>query len=166
MHTGDVPFDDGVDLTVLPTHLANCLRDVKACAIEIEGSHIAFTGGMLRRNHSWTYIGTRKRCGPCELRPQCTSSAFRGLVIHQNEPARQRARELANTPEFAKAQRQRKKVEALFAELKHQIGLRRLRLRRLKFVREQFLLAAAAQNIKRLVRFLSQPITPTMEAAT
>jgi len=31
------------------------------------------------------------------------------------------------TPEFAKAQRQRKKVEALFAELKNQIGLRRLR---------------------------------------
>ena len=27
-------------------------------------------------------------------------------------------------------------------------------------------LAAVAQNIKRLVRFLSQPTTPTMEAAT
>src|SRR6266576_4986809 len=62
-----------------------------------------------------------------------------------DEPVRQRARELANTPEFAHAQRQRKKVEALFAELKNQIGLRRLRLRRLKFVREQFFLAAAAQ---------------------
>jgi hypothetical protein len=47
-------------------------------------------------------------------------------------------------------------VEALFAELKNQIGLRRLRLRRLRFVREQFFLAAVAQNIKRLVRFLSQ----------
>jgi len=43
-------------------------------------------------------------------------------------------------------------VEALFAELTNQIGLRRLRLRRMKFVREQFFLAAAAQNIKRLVR--------------
>ena len=64
---------------------------------------------------------------------------------------RQRARELANTPAFAHAQRQRKKVEALFAELKNQISLRRLRLRRLKFVREQFFLAAVAQNIKRLV---------------
>jgi len=61
-----------------------------------------------------------------------------------------RARELANTPEFAQAQRQRKKVEALFAELKNQLGLRRLGLRRLKFVREQFFLVAAAQNIKRL----------------
>ena len=114
-------------------------------------------GGRSHRNHAWSYIGTRKRCGPCSLRPQCTSAAFRCLVIHQHEPARQRARALVNTPEFAQAQRQRKKVEALFAELKNQIGLRRLRLRRLKFVREQFWLAAAAQNIKRLVRFLSRP---------
>ena len=51
-------------------------------------------------------------------------------------------------PAFAQAQRQRKKVEALFAELKNQIGLRRLRLRRMKFVREQFFLAAAAQNTR------------------
>ena len=42
-----------------------------------------------------------------------------------------------------------KKVEAIFAELKNRIGLRRLRLRRLKFVREQFFLAAA-QNLNRL----------------
>ena len=79
-----------------------------------------------------------------------------------HEPARQRARELAATPAFAQAQRQRKKVEALFSELKNQIGLRRLRLRRLKFVREQFFLAAAAQNMKRLVRFLSQSPNPTL----
>ena len=82
---------------------------------------------------------------------------YKYLAIHIHEPVRQRARELAQMPEFAKAQRQRKKVEALFAELKNQIGLRRLRLRRMKFVREQFWLAATAQNIKRLVRFLSQP---------
>jgi len=123
-------------------------------------------GGRSHRNHSWTYIGTRKRCGPCALRPQCTSAAFRCLVIHQHEPARQRARELANTPEFGQAQRQRKKVEALFAELKNQIGLRRLRLRRLKFVAEQFFLAAAAQNVKRLVRFLSQPTRNLVPATT
>ena len=56
--------------------------------------------------------------------------------------------------------------EALFAELKNQIGLRRLRLRRLKFVREQFFLAASAQNIKRLVRFLSQGPRPPLPATT
>jgi len=54
------------------------------------------------------------------------------------------------------ALRQRRKVEALFSELKNQIGLRRLRLRRIKFVREQFYLAAVAQNLKRLARFLNR----------
>ena len=57
-------------------------------------------------------------------------------------------------------------MEALFAELKNQIGLRRLRLRRMKFVHEQFFLAAAAQNIKRLVRFLSQAPRPMLAATT
>jgi hypothetical protein len=88
------------------------------------------------------------------------------LAIHIHEPARQRARDLVDTPAFVDAQRQRKKVEALFAELKNQIGLRRLRLRRLRFVREQFFLAAAAQNIKRLVRFLSRPAHPALPATT
>jgi hypothetical protein len=69
---------------------------------------------------------------------------------------------LVNTPKFAQAQRQRKKVEVLFAELKNQNGLGRLRLRRLKFVREQFFLPAAAQNLKRLVRFLRQGQKPTL----
>ncbi len=91
---------------------------------------------------------------------------YKYLAIHMHEPARQRARDLANTPAFASAQRERKKVEAMFAELKNVIGLRRLRLRRMKFVREQFFLAAAAQNLKRLVRFLSQPTTPTVAATT
>ncbi len=108
--------------------------------------------------------------GPESFTYQPESNSYRCPAGEQlnyvglNVRNRQRARELANTPEFAKAQRERKKVEALFAELKHQIGLRRLRLRRLKFVREQFFLAAAAQNIKRLVRFLSQPTTAVVPA--
>jgi transposase len=121
--------------------------------------------GLNVRNRAHAYIGSGKRCGACSQKTQCTRGRYKYLAIHMDEAARQRARELVNTPEFAKAQRERKKVEALFAELKNQIGLRRLRLRRLKFVREQFLLAAAAQNIKRLVRFLSRPTTPTLEAA-
>ena len=122
--------------------------------------------GLNVRNRAHAYIGSAKRCGACSPKTQCTTGRYKYLAIHMHESVRQRARELAQTPEFAQAQRQRKKVEALFAELKNQIGLRRLRLRRLKFVREQFFLAAAAQNIKRLVRFLSQATTPTMEAAS
>ncbi len=116
------------------------------------------------RNRAHAYIDSAKRCGACSQKTQCTSGRYKYLAIHRDELARQRARELANTPEFAKAQRERKKVEARFAELKHQVGLRRLRLRRLKFVREQFFLATAAQNITRLVRFLSQPTTAVVPA--
>jgi hypothetical protein len=57
-------------------------------------------------------------------------------------------------------------VETLFAELNNEIGLRRLRLRRLKFGREQFFLVAAAQNIKQLVRFLSQGPKSIMTTTT
>jgi len=118
--------------------------------------------GLNVRNRAQAYIGSTKCCGACCQKTKCTSGRYKYLAIHMDELARQRARELANTPEFAYAQRQRKKVEALFAELKNQIGLRRVRLRRLKFVQEQFFLAAAAQNIKRLVRFLSPPTNPVL----
>ena len=121
-------------------------------------------GGRNERNRTFGYIGTRKKCGPCQQRSQCTTGPFRYLAIHMNEAARLRAGDLWTTPEFEQAQRERKKVEALFAELKSHIGLRRLRLRRLKFVREQFFLAATAQNIKRLVRFLTRPTTPPVHA--
>jgi transposase len=122
--------------------------------------------GLNVRNRTHAYIGSRKRCGACPQKAQCTTGQYKYLAIHIHERARQRARELARTPAFANFQRERKKVEALFAELKNQIGLRRLRLRRLKFVREQFFLAAAAQNIKRLVRFLSQGPQPPLPATT
>jgi IS5 family transposase len=52
--------------------------------------------------------------------------------------------------------------EALFAELKQQMKLRRVRLRRLWNVAEQFHLAATAQNLKRLVHHLAQKQSPTL----
>ena len=50
-----------------------------------------------------TEVGTRPKCGPCPLKPQCTRGAFRFLAIHMNEAARQRARDLWNTPEYEQA---------------------------------------------------------------
>src|SRR5499427_1474403 len=120
--------------------------------------------GLNVRNRAHAYIASAKRCGACLQKAHCTRGRYKYLAIHIHERARQRARDLANTPEFSRAQRQRKKVEALFSELKNQIGLRRLRLRRMKFVREQFFLAAAAQNIKRLVRFLGKVPSPNLAA--
>ena len=118
-----------------------------------EGKQLTYLG-VNPRNRNHIYRATRKRCRECSHKSQCTTGHYRQLAIHIHEPARQRARERATVPAFAAAQRQRRKVEALFAELKNQIGLRRVRLRRMKHVREQFFLAATAQNLKRLARFL------------
>ena len=45
-------------------------------------------GGRSLRNRTNVYIGTRKRCGACTLKAQCTSAAIRYLAIHMEEPAR------------------------------------------------------------------------------
>jgi len=118
-----------------------------------EGKRLTYVG-INARNHTHVWASTPKRCRDRQQKNQCTNGDHRWLSVHIHEAARQRARDLANTPAFARSQHQRRKVEALFAELKNQIGLRRLRLRRMRFVREQFFLAATAQNLKRLVRFL------------
>jgi transposase len=126
------------------------------------GKTLTYVGvNALNRTH--VYAATLKRCRDCPQKTQCTKGRCRFLGVHIHEAARQRAQELARTPAFVAAQRARRKVEALFAELKNQIGLRRLRLRRMRFVREQFYLAATVQNLKRLVRFLS--LKPTEAAA-
>src|SRR6267154_1521576 len=118
-----------------------------------EGKRLTYVGiNAINRTH--VYVATRKRCRDCPHNAQCTRGRYRQIAIHVHEAARQRARERTTVPAFAAAQRQRRKVEALFAELKNQIGLRRVRLRRIKHVREQFFLAATAQNLKRLARFL------------
>ena len=76
--------------------------------------------------------------------------------MHEQESIRQAVRALVGTPAYERSRRARYKIEALFAELKQRMRLGRVRLRRLWNVSEQFLLAATAQNLKRLVRFLAQ----------
>ena len=83
--------------------------------------------------------------------------------MHEHESIRQTVRALSGTPAYERSRRARYKIEALFAELKQRMRLHRVRLRRLWNVGEQFLLATTAQNLKRLVRFLTQR-PPTLNA--
>jgi len=62
------------------------------------------------------------------------------------------------------ARAERKKIEALFGEAKRILGLTRLRLRRLSGARDEFLLAATVQNLKRLIARVSMP-PPTPKPA-
>ena len=82
--------------------------------------------------------------------------SLRRRLFEHSGSARQTVRALAGTLDYKRSQRARYKVEALFAELKQQIKLRKARLRRLWNVAEQFYLAAAAQNLKRLARHLAR----------
>ena len=52
---------------------------------------------------------------------------------------------------------ERKKIETLFGEAKHILALTRLRLRGLSGARDEFLLTATVQNLKRLARNTTIP---------
>jgi transposase len=120
-----------------------------------EGKELKYIGIKPAVNRSRIYRSTEAKCRGCSRKAECTTGRCKQLVIHVEEAVRERARQRAKEPDFFRYQRERRKIEALFGELKNQIGLRRVRLRRLKHVREQFLMAATAQNLKRLVRYLA-----------
>ncbi len=133
-------------------------EDVYYCP---EGKRLRYRGKH-RSMHGSSYCSTAAQCHGCPQKERCTPAAYRKLFVHWYEPARQVVRDLVGTPAYEHSRRARYKIEALFAELKQRIRLGRVRLRRLWNVGEQFLLAATAQNIKRLLRFLAQP-PPTLE---
>jgi len=91
-----------------------------------QGKQLTYVG-INARNRTHVYASTPKRCRDYSRKAQCTRGQTRILQIHVYAGARQRARERAKTPDFGIALRVRKKVEALFAESKNQIGLRSLR---------------------------------------
>ena len=109
------------------------------------------------------YRASKKDCDVCELKPRCCPNAVaRKIPRDVDEDARDVARALASTPEFEVACRRRKKVEMLFAHLKRILRLRRLRLRGPCGAKDEFILAATAQNLRRLARL--RPVMPQMEA--
>ena len=119
-----------------------------------EGKLLSYVGRD-QRSQQHIYRSTETQCRSCPEKDKCTSGRVKKIGVSWYEDARKRARLLVETPEFLRSRRARSKVEALFSELKQRIGLSRLRLRRIRHASEQFLLAATAQNLKRLVRFLA-----------
>ena len=74
-----------------------------------------------------------------------------------HEGARDLARDIATTDAYLVSRRQRKKVEMLFAHLKRIMRLDRLRLRGPNGARDEFHLAAAAQNLRKLTKLHPVP---------
>jgi hypothetical protein len=84
-----------------------------------------------------------------------------------NEHARDFARSLAGTEPFDRSRRERKKVEMRFAHLKTHHRFERMRLRGLSGARDEFHLAAIAQNLKTLANrvWRPPPITSVVQLA-
>jgi Transposase DDE domain len=94
----------------------------------------------------------------CSLKPRCRPNApARKLLRSIHEGARDLARDIAKTEAYQISRCPRKKVEMLFAHLKRILKLDRLRLRGPNGARDEFHLAAAAQNLRKLAKLIPIP---------
>ena len=112
--------------------------------------------GIHRHSLQHVYRAHRKDCRACPNKPLCTRDASRSLSYHIHETSIEKARQLPKTSSYRISQRMRKRIEELFGEAKEFMGLRRAKFRLRRFVREQVLMTATAQNIKRMVKLLSR----------
>tara|TARA_R110000787_G_scaffold70001_6_gene155567 strand:+ start:901 stop:2145 length:1245 start_codon:yes stop_codon:yes gene_type:complete len=87
--------------------------------------------------------------------PEGKTLRTKGTLV--NDGARDMARDIAKTDAYVVSRRQRKKVEMLFAHLKRILKLDRLRLRGPTGARDEFLLAATAQNLRKLAKLIPMP---------
>ena len=103
------------------------------------------------------YRSSQRDCAACPMKVQCCPNmTFRKIVRSIHEAARDVARHIATTPEYERSRCERKKVEMLFAHLKSILKLDRLRLRGLSGASDEFTLAAAVQNLRRLAKMVAQ----------
>jgi transposase len=99
------------------------------------------------------YRASQLDCAPCPLKQRCCpNTPMRKIARSVYEPARNVARDIATTMEYQRSRCERKKVEVLFAHLKRILKLDRLRLRGVSGAHDEFLLAAVAQNLRRMAK--------------
>jgi transposase len=104
------------------------------------------------------YRASKLDCGACALKPKCCPNMPQRKIARSiHEAARDRARASAKTEAYAVSHRERKKVEMLFDHLKRILGLSRLRLRGPSGAKDEFLLAATAQNLRKLAKLIPLP---------
>jgi transposase len=111
-----------------------------------------------RRGDERRHFARKHDCEACALKPKCCPNApARKIARSIHEAARDKARAIAKTEAYAVSRRQRKKVEMLFAHLKRILRLDRLRLRGPSGAKDEFLLAATAQNLRKLAKLIPLP---------
>ncbi len=135
-------------------------RDLYTCpgGKELKTSGTVYDGATLK------YVAKRSDCGRCPLKPKCTTGRERRVQRDVNQDARDYTQELMRTEAYEVSAVERKKIETLFGEVKRNLGLTRLRLRGLSGARDEFLLVATVQNLKRLIKHAG-PAPPIPMAA-
>ncbi len=107
------------------------------------------------------YRALKHICQACPSKPKCCPTAdCRKITREEHEDARDVARATRKTPQYKISAKLRKKVEMLFAHLKRILGLGRLRLRGPCGANDEFLLAATAQNLRKLAKTFPAPQQP------
>ena len=110
---------------------------------------------------TYRYRASKIDCDACALKPRCCpNTPVRKVTRSIHEGARDFARDIAKTDAYVTSRRERKKVEMLFAHLKRILRLDRLRLRGPCGARDEFLLAATAQNLRKMARLIPLQTAP------
>jgi IS5 family transposase len=109
------------------------------------------------------YRSSQADCATCPMKDRCCpNTPTRKIARSVHESARDVARDVAKTAAYEQSRKDRKKVEMLFAHLKRIMKLDRLRLRGLSGAKDEFLMAATVQNLRRMAKWLA-PITTKEE---
>ena len=128
-------------------------RDLYICP----GGKALKTSGTVHDGTTIKYIAKRSDCRQCPLKPQCTTGWERRVSRDVNQEARDYTQALMETDAYRQSNIDRKQIERLFGEAKSQLSMTRFRLRGLSGARDEFLLTATVQNLKRLVERVAIP---------
>ena len=129
------------------------------------GKTLTTSGTLVNDGITLLYRGSTRDCVPCLLKAKCCpNTATRKIPRSIYERARDVARSLSGTAAFEKSRHDRKRIEMRFAHLKRILRLGRLRLRGPRGAQDEFVLAAIAQNLRRLAKLVTQPSPPPVPA--
>jgi transposase len=126
------------------------------------GKSLSTTGTLVNDGATILYRASKHDCQSCTLKSRCCpTTPARKVPRSIHEGARDLARQIATSWQGRLSRRLRKKVEMLFAHLKRILKLDRLRLRGPNGARDEFILAATAQNLRKLAKLIPMPIPRT-----
>lgn len=140
-------------------------RDVYVCPggkdLQLYNRNFTVARSGVHQDGFMRYRAAKRDCDVCSLKARCCpGQPARKIPRSIHEGARDLARDISLTEAYVASRRERKKVEMLFAHLKRILKVDRLRLRGPNGAKDEFLLAATAQNLRKMAKMLPMPAQP------